>query len=138
MHIRFFERPCELLPGVEETLAHLSGRHDLLLFTKGDPDEQKMKVERSGLSRFFGHVGIVREKNESAYRTLARERAFHVGRTWMIGNSPKSDINPALAAGLSAVFVPHPNTWRLEHEEVPDSHPRLLIVERISDLLQHF
>ena len=38
--------------------------------------------------------------------------------TWMVGNSPKSDINPALAAGLNAVFVPHDNTWILEHEEL--------------------
>ena len=34
----------------------------------------------------------------------------------MIGNSPKSDINPALAGGLHAVFIPHAHTWVLEHE----------------------
>jgi putative hydrolase of the HAD superfamily len=135
---QILERPPELIPGVEETLAHLCGRHDLLLFTKGDLDEQKMKVERSGLGRFFGHVGIVKEKNEAAYRTLARDRDCIVARTWMIGNSPKSDINPALAAGLSAVYVPHPRTWTLEREDVPDSHPRLLKVDRISELVQHF
>ena len=33
------------------------------------------------------------------------------GTTWMIGNSPKSDINPALACGLHAVFIHHPHTW---------------------------
>jgi putative hydrolase of the HAD superfamily len=33
----------------------------------------------------------------------------------MIGNSPKSDINPALAAGLNAVFLFHKDTWVLEH-----------------------
>ena len=53
--------------------------------------------------------------------------------TWMIGNSPKSDINPALAAGLNAVFVPHGDTWILEHEEiaVPDPPSRLLTVEKL-------
>jgi putative hydrolase of the HAD superfamily len=56
----------------------------------------------------------------------------------MIGNSPKSDINPALAAGLSAVYVPHPRTWAVEHEPVPDSHPRLLRLERIEDLTNYF
>jgi putative hydrolase of the HAD superfamily len=56
----------------------------------------------------------------------------------MIGNSPKSDINPALAVGLNAVFVPHPRTWRLEHEEVPERHPRLLQVQRITELVIHF
>jgi putative hydrolase of the HAD superfamily len=132
------ERPLELIPGVEETLAHLNGRHELLLFTKGDVDEQRIKVERSGLGRFFRHVAIVKEKNEQAYRALALERDCVVEHTWMIGNSPKSDINPALAAGLSAVYVPHPRTWSLEKEDVPASHPRLLRVEQFTELVLHF
>jgi putative hydrolase of the HAD superfamily len=135
---QILERPTELIPGVEQTLADLSTRHELLLFTKGDPDEQKLKVDRSGLGRFFRHIGIVKEKNEPAYRELAQVRDCAVGLTWMIGNSPKSDINPALAAGLNAVYVPHPRTWKLEQEEIPKAHPRLLTVDRITDLLLHF
>lgn len=132
------EKPMELLPGVAETVAELSARHDLTLFTKGDPEEQRLKIDRSGLADYFRHAAIVKEKNEDAYRLLAEERGFHLERTWMIGNSPKSDINPALAAGLRAVFVPHPRTWRLEHEAVPDSHPRLLRVENITELTRYF
>jgi putative hydrolase of the HAD superfamily len=58
----------------------------------------------------------------------------------MIGNSPKSDINPALAAGINAVFVPHDMTWILEHETVnpaPDG-TKLLQVEKFGDLKKHF
>ena len=132
------ERPLELLDGVAETIAAMSERHDLTLFTKGDPEEQQAKIERSGLAAFFRHAAIVKEKNELAYRELAQERGFEIERTWMIGNSPKSDINPALAAGLNAVFVPHPRTWKLEHEEVPEGHPRLLRVSNIRALLTHF
>ncbi|HZS56646.1 MAG TPA: HAD family hydrolase [Bryobacteraceae bacterium] len=132
------KRPIELLDGVAETIASLSVRHELTIFTKGDPEEQKLKIERSGLYPHFTHAAIVREKHESAYRDLADERGFDVNRTWMIGNSPKSDINPALAAGLNAVFVPHPRTWSLEHEAVPDDHPRLLRIGRISELTQYF
>ena len=73
-----------------------------------------------------------------AYRSLAEERGFDMDRTWMIGNSPKSDINPALKAGLRAVFIPHPRTWGLEHEEVPARHERLVRVERFADLLGVF
>jgi putative hydrolase of the HAD superfamily len=58
----------------------------------------------------------------------------------MIGNSPKSDINPALAVGLNAVFVPHGATWILEHEEVAEAQPpsRLLVVDGFAALQQHF
>lgn len=132
------ERPLTLLAGVDDTIKELSIRHELTLFTKGDPEEQQLKIDRSGLARYFHHSVIVKEKNEPAYRELAEQRRFRVDKTWMIGNSPKSDINPALAAGLSAVYVPHPRTWTLEHEPVPDSHPRLLRVERIEELTKYF
>jgi putative hydrolase of the HAD superfamily len=132
------EKPIELLDGVAETLADLSSRHELTMFTKGDPEEQRLKIERSGLSPHFVHAAIVREKHECAYRELVAERAFDLAHTWMIGNSPKSDINPALAAGLNAVFVPHPRTWALEKEAVPASHPRLLRVKSITDLRRYF
>jgi len=132
------ERPVQVLEGVPETLAELAARHELTMFTKGDPEEQRLKIEQSGLGRHFVHTAIVKEKHEPAYRALAEERGFDVNRTWMIGNSPKSDINPALAAGLSAVFVPHPRTWSIEKEDVPAEHPRLLRVERITELKRYF
>jgi len=56
----------------------------------------------------------------------------------MIGNSPKSDVNPALEAGINAVFVPHAHTWVLEKEEIRPGNGRLLIVERFPDLREHF
>jgi putative hydrolase of the HAD superfamily len=132
------DQPIELLAGVEDTISELSVRHELTLFTKGDPEEQQFKIDRSGLARYLHHSAIVKEKNEPAYRELAQQRGFRVDKTWMIGNSPKSDINPALAAGLSAVYVPHPRSWTLENEPVPDSHPRLLRLERIEELTQYF
>ena len=127
----------ELLPGVEQTLAYLCDRHDLTLFTKGNPEEQKLKIDRSGLRVYFGHTAIVKEKNAASYSLLVEERKLEKARTWMIGNSPKSDINPALEAGLNAVFIPHQHTWRLEHEEVRQS-PKLIRIERFGQLREHF
>jgi putative hydrolase of the HAD superfamily len=132
------EHPIELLPGVAETIAELSTRHELTMFTKGDPKEQRLKIDRSGLGQYFEHTAIVKEKNERAYRELAELRKLRSEKTWMIGNSPKSDINPALAAGLSAVFVPHPRTWSLEHEDVPDDHPRLVRIKELRELVVLF
>ncbi len=103
---RILECPMEVIEGVAETLAYLAPRHDLTLFTKGHPEEQKLKIDRSGLGRYFAHTAIVKEKDAAAYRALVETRGMEPERTWMIGNSPKSDINPALEAGLNAVFVP--------------------------------
>src|SRR5260370_39838542 len=113
---RILECPMELIEGVAETLEYLAPRHDLTLFTKGHPDEQKLKLDRSGLGGYFAHTAIVKEKDSAAYAQLVAERGFDRGCSWMIGNSPKSDINPALECGLDAVFVPHARTWSLERE----------------------
>lgn len=136
---RILEQPMELIEGVEETLAGLSERHDLTLFTKGHPEEQRLKVDRSGLSGYFAHTAIVKEKDASAYRRIVEERSLAPSETWMIGNSPKSDINPALEAGLGAVLVPHAHTWVLEHQDLrTPSGARFLKVEKFTDLRQHF
>ena len=111
----------ELLPGVAETLPALAARHRLLLVTKGHAGEQTSKFLRSGLGDFFSGVEVLPEKHEEAYRALHDLHGCEHGSTWMIGNSPKSDINPALAAGLHAVYVPHSSTWVLEHEALTEA-----------------
>jgi putative hydrolase of the HAD superfamily len=135
---RILECPMEVIEGVPETLQHLALRHELTLFTKGNPEEQKLKIERSGLGAFFAHTAIVKEKDAAAYRRLAAERGMAAERSWMIGNSPKSDINPALEAGLGAVFIPHQHTWILERQEIREGSARLLKLERFGDLCKHF
>jgi len=58
--------------------------------------------------------------------------------TFMIGNSPRSDINPALKAGLGAVFIPHPETWEHEHAEIDRLESRLIELENFLQLLEVF
>ena len=90
------------------------------------------------MSGFFAHTAIVREKYAAAYRRLAVERQMEPAHSWMIGNSPKSDVNPALEAGLNAVFVPHPHTWVLEKQEIRPGTGRLIVLDRFADLRAHF
>ena len=134
------EHPVEIIPEVPETLQHLAARHHLILVTKGDITEQSGKIERSGLKEYFAATEIVAEKNAPTYHGVVEKYGLSADTTWMIGNSPKSDINPALAAGLNAVFVPHADTWILEHEEVaaaPDGQT-LLTMKSFGELREHF
>lgn len=130
----------ELLPGVAETLPHLAKRHRCLLVTKGDAEEQQAKLDRSGLAPHFSAIEVLAEKQESAYRMLAEKHRCELATTWMIGNSPKSDINPALAAGFHAVFIPHDFTWVLEHEAVsaPPAGQSLMELASFAALAEHF
>ena len=134
------DHPIEMLPEVPETLRHLSARHRLILMTKGAVPEQSGKIERSGLKKHFAAIEIVAEKDAAVYDSVVKKHGLAREAAWMIGNSPKSDINPALAAGLHAVFVPHGDTWILEHDEVNAATPpqRLLIVGSFAELREHF
>jgi putative hydrolase of the HAD superfamily len=134
------EHPMEIIAGVAETLGYLAPKHHLILMTKGNITEQTGKIERSGLKDYFAAIEIVAEKNVPTYHSVIDKYGLPRESSWMVGNSPKSDINPAIGAGLNAVFVPHDNTWILEHEEVctETGGCRLLLVESFADLLKHF
>jgi putative hydrolase of the HAD superfamily len=134
------DHPVEVLNEVPETLAYLSKRHRLILMTKGAMAEQRGKIERSRLRQYFVETEIVAEKDATAYAHVVEKFGLKHDSTWMVGNSPKSDINPALAAGLHAVFVPHGDTWILEHEEINPAPPqqKLLIVGCFAELREHF
>jgi len=134
------EHPMEFLPGVPETLADLSLRHRLFMVTKGHITEQLGKVERSGVKDYFTAIEVVAEKDVDAYRAVVEKFGLVPDITWMIGNSPKSDINPALEAGLHAVFIPHDNTWMLERDELRhhESDGRLLQVNSFAALREIF
>ena len=134
---RILAQPMEIRPGVEVTLGYLAPRHELTLFTKGHAEEQQLKVDRSGLAGYFARVVVTPEKDEGAYRRLVADNGLEAGQTWMIGNSPRSDVNPALAAGLRAVYIPHPRTWSLEVEELVESD-RLVILKSFAQLRRLF
>ncbi len=130
---RLFHHPINIMPEVSSTLEALRDRYRLMLFTKGDYEEQSSKVSRSGLEEHFDRIEIVREKDTGAYHDLVLRHSLHCHSTFMVGNSPRSDVLPALEAGLWAIFVPHAHTWKLEHEDL-DPHPRLLTAQSLGEL----
>ncbi len=128
----------KLIDGVAETLRILAGRHRLFLLTKGDHTEQRGKIEASGLAGLFDGIGVVSEKETPVYREFVMNHRLTADDTWMIGNSPRSDIWPALEAGLGAILVPHPMTWSLETRELPDGNHNFHTVSPFSGLRQRF
>jgi putative hydrolase of the HAD superfamily len=131
--------PMEVMKSVQETLAYLSPRHQLILLTKGDEEEQRLKLDNSGLAAYFEYILIVPEKDRETYEKLQRDLHLTADFTWMIGNSPRSDINPALDAGLNAIYIPHPHTWQLEMQDVRhNSSGQLLQLGSFAELRAHF
>src|SRR5690242_5559014 len=129
--------PPRVLDGVPETLAYLSSRHRMILFTKGEPAEEAAKVERSGLQGFFDSIEIVGNKNIRLYLDLIEKHHVVKLHAWLIGSSAQEEINPALQAGLNAAFVPHPPTWN-DIAELQSGTGKLLIVSTFRGLRDHF
>jgi putative hydrolase of the HAD superfamily len=134
----FTSGKVELLPAVADVLDELSARHDLYLMTKGAPEEQQRKIDASGLAKHFAGIDIVAVKEPATYRRVLDERGFEAARTWMIGNSPKSDIIAARAAGLRAVFIPNANTWAHEHAELDAADGGIMQLATFGELTAHF
>jgi putative hydrolase of the HAD superfamily len=138
MAIELEATPPHIMDGVPETLAYLAKRNRLILLTKGEAAEQAAKVERSGLQSYFDAIEIVMEKSAGTYERMVEQFKIVKTHGWMIGNSPRSDINPALHAGLNAVFIPHSATWHMEHAELESGAGKLLILTSFRELRTHF
>jgi putative hydrolase of the HAD superfamily len=116
--------PVECLPHARDALEALSGKYFLMLITKGDLFDQERKLAQSGLGDYFDAVEIVSDKTATTYRRIFGKHGEGPEWSMMIGNSLKSDIVPAIAAGAWGVFVPHELTWVLEHVDKPEEAPR--------------
>ena len=126
--------PVLPLPHVRETLESLSGTYRLVLITKGDLFDQERKLAASGLGERFHGIEIVSDKSPETYKRIFDRHGDGPERAVMVGNSLKSDIVPAIAAGCWGVFIPHALTWEFEHTEVPGSHPRFKQLNGFNEL----
>jgi putative hydrolase of the HAD superfamily len=143
--ISHFERICEefeqhlhlppkVFPPVPLILNQLKKKYPLYVLTKGNIEEQKRKLEKSSLLKYFQKAFVETEKDIGTYRRILSNNHWTANEVCMIGNSPKSDINPALRLGMCAVLVPYQHTWVLEEEPLEPNRDRLKIVESFADL----
>lgn len=122
--------PIELFPHVQSTIEALADTYRIVLITKGDLLHQERKLAQSGLGDLFDDVAIVSEKSAETYRRVFSAGSGGPASAMMVGNSLKSDVVPAVAAGSWGVHVPSDLEWDLEKADPPES-PRFF---RIADL----
>jgi len=130
-------KPVVLLNGVEKVLQALHEKDKkLIVVTKGDLLDQERKLANSGLKKYFHHIEIVSDKNQSDYLKLLEKLNVPPEKFLMIGNSRKSDIIPVVAIGGYAIYVPYHTSW--QHEEAAKIESNHCIeVENINEVLTH-
>ena len=148
---RLLHLPATPLPEVESTLQTLRDSIDtsnlspltphlsplkMVVFTKGELQDQENKLKRSGLLKYFDDVEITSDKSQKEFLALCEHQDIHPSELLMIGNSLKSDIAPALAIGAWAIHIPFHITWQLEHFDDID-HERLIKIQHFSEILKY-
>ena len=133
--------PATPLPEVEETLREVRGKMEevrgkMVVFTKGELQDQENKLKRSGLLKYFDDVEITSDKSQAEFLALCEHHQIHPSELLMVGNSLKSDIAPALAIGASAIYIPFHVTWQLEHVEDFD-HEQMVKIEHFSETIDY-
>lgn len=128
--------PATPLPEVEETLKAMkeSGRFRMVVFTKGELQDQLNKMRRSGLVPLFDDIIVVADKTPEAYAKLCNRFCIDIRELLMVGNSFKSDVEPVLQLGGYAVHIPFEYMWAHEHAETYE-HPQLKTITHFSELL---
>jgi putative hydrolase of the HAD superfamily len=131
---KLLSHPVQLFDGIEATLEALAARGRLVLVTKGDLLHQEAKLAASGLGQRFSGIEIVSDKTPDTFRRLFTRHGVEPGRAVMAGDSMRSDILPALAAGAWAAFVPQDGGWSHERADAPLDHPRFRQLAKLSQL----
>ncbi|MDP8994983.1 MAG: HAD family hydrolase [Pseudomonadota bacterium] len=126
--------PLEPLPGVSEALPALANRAPLVLVSKGDLHHQEAKLAASGFGAWFTGVEIVSDKRPETYARIFERYGAEPAQAVMAGNSVRSDVLPALAAGAWAALIPFELVWVHEAADAPEGHPRYRELDSLAGL----
>lgn len=129
-----FTDTAPLYEGVERVLEQLVGGYRIALLTKGDEQIQLRRLEHSGLGSYFEYVSVVAEKSTPEFRQILKHLDVDVEGSWSIGNSLRSDIQPALDLGMSAIWIDQ-YVWAHEANQYEThDHPRLFLASEIEQV----
>ncbi len=129
----FREADYPLVDGAKTLLDILAeAGHYLVLLTQGGYDEQKYKVEQHHLNEYFQEIIVVDKKTPEVYQNIMQRHEFAPAQTWVIGNSLKSEIAPALAVRANPVWVKVCEGWDFENVALNQKVPE---VSRLIDIL---
>ena len=130
-----FEPPYLVIAGAVDALIHIRNLPNIEMHvaTIGDPEIQLRKINYARLNFYFDHVEIVQDSDDKGEYLRQMSEQYGADNVIMIGNSIRSDINPALAIGLKAIYIPRGSWSRFKAEPLNDSFAQ---VHRIFELPQ--
>lgn len=113
----------DVIEGAEEVLEFLKAKGcRIRIYTCGDSWLQNKKIEVNGFDRYFDKNDqiIVPVKHNGEIKEYLG--GCDLNQTFMVGNSIKSDIAPAIKLGLRAVYFPSATFYSWDEVEMPEEH----------------
>lgn len=110
-----------LLDGALGALERLARALPTVLYTQsGEPEYQLQCVREAGVTDILGaeRIRVAGKKTADAFReALGHYGVADPALAWMVGNSIRSDVNPALMVGANAILVDVPEPWEFDMVE---------------------
>jgi putative hydrolase of the HAD superfamily len=128
-----FDQAATIDPDVAEVLSGLKGHYKLGIITAGERWVQQRRVAHFQYAKDFDLIRIVEQKTPDVFRALMTELNADPLGSWVVGDSLRSDILPATAAGLNAILIANHNWVEVERDETGPSH--LNVVDRLREIL---
>jgi putative hydrolase of the HAD superfamily len=128
-----FAGPAPVVEGAVDVIETLAAIVPLALLTRGDPEVQELRIEHSGLAQWFKRIDIVREKSSERFASVLRGIQAAPSRSWSVGNSRRSDIDPALSIGMHAIWI-DAHVWEYERAAGHETHERLHIARELREV----
>lgn len=125
------------MPDAQKILRLLTSKAFLVLLTKGDPLVQDKRIADSGLKQYFDAIHIVDKKTKKTFADLGQQFDVAPEKSWSIGNSLISDIDPAVRAGWSAIWI-DAYVWEHERREVQIPSEKFIVLHQLADLPETF
>ena len=130
---KIFDAKPKLVPFATMVLESLAPSNRLVLLTKGTKGVQLRRVSTSGLRHFFERIFVVKDKNNATFKQVLHTLKTKPSNAWSVGDSLRSDINPALRYGLNAIWVPSTN-WTYE-QDVLFSSSRFYKIQSLTEVI---
>ena len=112
-YLEILPTQTRLVPHAKEVLDHCKGSYDMHLITNGFETTQRLKLQYSGISRYFTHL-VTSEKsnsikpNKEIFDFAMGLSNAQAGESMMIGDAIDIDILGGINAGMdTAYYNPH-------------------------------
>jgi putative hydrolase of the HAD superfamily len=111
---RVFVQPAIAHHALSGVISKLAAYYHLGILTAGEEWVQQARLEQFVHRRHFNAVEVVASKDINAFSEFCNKHGVDRKISWVVGDSLRSDIIPAQAAGLNAILVESPNWHRIE------------------------